>query len=181
SAPVAAPSPLGEGAGTGVDLQPAGGLPNSSEADQQEADMFIKRKRGWELPESAATPESVWRQRRELVKAIAAGPILLGTGSLLTRRARAAETDPTADLYPAPRNGTYMLDRDVTPEELATTYNNFYEFNSSKDVVEDAAALKTRPWTVVFDGMVEEEKTVDIDTLIRAMPLEERLYRHRCV
>ena len=143
--------------------------------------MFIKRKRGWELPESAATPESVWRQRRELVKAIAAGPILLGTGSLLTRRARAAETDPTADLYPAPRNGTYMLDRDVTPEELATTYNNFYEFNSSKDVVEDAAALKTRPWTVVFDGMVEEEKTVDIDTLIRAMPIEERLYRHRCV
>jgi sulfoxide reductase catalytic subunit YedY len=144
--------------------------------------MFIKRKHGWELPESAATPESVWRERRQLVKALAAGPILLGSATLLrARRAAAMENDPTADLYPAMRNETFKLDRDVTPEELATTYNNFYEFGSSKDVVEEAQALPTRPWTVVFDGMVEEERTVDIDTLIRAMPLEERLYRHRCV
>src|SRR5690606_38185969 len=44
-----------------------------------------------------------------------------------------------------------------------------------------ARALKIRPWTVTFDGMVEKEQTVDIDTLIRAMKLEERLYRFRCV
>jgi sulfoxide reductase catalytic subunit YedY len=144
--------------------------------------MIIRRKRGWEIPESQATPEAVWRQRRNLVKAIAAGPILLGTASLLPRRSRAdVADDPTADLYPVPRNETYVLDRELTPEDLAATYNNFYEFNSTKDVVEDAALLKTRPWAVVLDGMVEEERTVDIDTLIRAMPLEERLYRHRCV
>jgi sulfoxide reductase catalytic subunit YedY len=144
--------------------------------------MYIRRKRGWELPESAATPEAVWHQRRRLVKALAAGPILLGSAGLFAGgRARASGTDPTTDLYPAPRNGTYVLDRDLTPEDLATSYNNFYEFGSSKDVVEEAQALQTRPWSVVIDGMVEEERTVDIDTLIRAMPLEERLYRHRCV
>jgi len=144
--------------------------------------MFVKRRRGWELPESAATPESVWRERRQLVKALAAGPILLGTAGLLRGRPAAAEEgDPTADLYPVPRNERFKLDRDLTAEDYATTYNNFYEFGSSKDVVEEAQALPIRPWTVVFDGMVEEERTVDIDTLIRAMPLEERLYRHRCV
>ncbi|MEX2298112.1 MAG: protein-methionine-sulfoxide reductase catalytic subunit MsrP [Dongiaceae bacterium] len=144
--------------------------------------MYIRRKRGWELPESAATPEAVWRDRRNLVKALAAGPLLLGGGALIRpRRASAVENDPTADLYPAPRNDSYELDRPVTEESWATTYNNFYEFGSSKDVVEEAQALQTRPWSVVFDGLVQEEKTVDIDTLIRAMPLEERLYRHRCV
>ena len=144
--------------------------------------MIIRRKRGWEIPEREATPEAVWRQRRNLVKAIAAGPVLLGASSLLPRRSRAdVADDPTADLYPVPRNETFVLDRELTPEDLASTYNNFYEFNSTKDVVQDAALLKTRPWAVVFDGMVEEERTVDIDTLIRAMPLEERLYRHRCV
>jgi methionine sulfoxide reductase catalytic subunit len=144
--------------------------------------MYVPRKRGWELPESAATPEPIWRDRRNLVKALAAGPVLLGAGSLIgSRRAFAVEPDPTADLYPAPLNDRYELDRPLTEESWATSYNNFYEFGSSKDVVEEAQALPIRPWSVVIDGLVEEEKTVDIDMLIRAMPLEERLYRHRCV
>ncbi|MDZ4736801.1 MAG: protein-methionine-sulfoxide reductase catalytic subunit MsrP [Rhodospirillaceae bacterium] len=143
--------------------------------------MYVRRKRGWELPESAATPEAVWRDRRNLLKAMAVGPLLLGGGSLMRPRRALAVEDPTADLYPATRNERYMLDRPVTEESWATTYNNYYEFGGSKDIVDAAQALQTRPWSVVIDGLVEEEKTVDIDTLIRAMPLEERLYRHRCV
>ena len=139
--------------------------------------MLIKRPRGWELPESAATPERVWLSRRSLM---AGGAGLIGAAAL-PRLARAQEGDPTADLYPAARNETFALDRPVTEEEVAANYNNFYEFGSSKRVAAAAQRLPTRPWSVVIDGMVEEERTLDIDPLIRAMTLEERLYRLRCV
>jgi methionine sulfoxide reductase catalytic subunit len=149
--------------------------------------MLIKRKRGWELPESQATPESVYLDRRELMKAVAAGAILGAAAPLLGSKligaalAADAEKDPTADLYPAKRNLRYRLDRELSPEDEATTYNNFYEFGSQKTISRAAQALPIRPWQVKIDGMVEAPKTIDIDELIRAMPLEERLYRHRCV
>ena len=142
--------------------------------------MLIRRKRGWELPDSAATPEAIFRERRRLLAGLAAGSILAAAAPLATARAAQA-ADPSAALYPMKRNSRYRLDREITPEELATTYNNFYEFGSSKDVVEAAQELPIRPWAVVIDGMVEQEKTVAIDDLLAQMPLEERLYRHRCV
>jgi sulfoxide reductase catalytic subunit YedY len=88
--------------------------------------------------------------------------------------------DPTKDLYPAKRNDKYTLDRPVTDEKINTSYN-FYEFGASKNIVKAAQALKLRPWTVKIDGMVEKAQQIGIDDLIRKMPLEERLYRHRCV
>ncbi len=69
----------------------------------------------------------------------------------------------------------------MTPEEVNGTYNNFYEFGTSKDIAGAAKALKPRPWTVAIDGMVEKPQELDVDALIKAMPVEERLYRHRCV
>lgn len=144
--------------------------------------MFIKTRRGWELPESAATPEAVFRDRRRLIAGLAAGPVLAAAAPFLNMgRARAEGADPSAALYPVARNPRYTLDRDITPASLATSYNNFYEFGSSKDVVEAAQALAIRPWSVAIDGMVEQEKTVAIDDLLAQMPLEERLYRLRCV
>ncbi len=144
--------------------------------------MFIKSRRGWELPESAATPEATFRDRRRLIAGLAAGPILAAAAPFIGARSGwAADDDPSAGLYPMKRNPRYVLDRDLTPEELPTTYNNFYEFGSSKDVVEAAQALPIRPWSVVIDGMVEQEQTIAIDDLLARMPLEERLYRHRCV
>jgi sulfoxide reductase catalytic subunit YedY len=144
--------------------------------------MFIKTRRGWELPESAATPEAIFRDRRRLCQAIAAGPILLAGASLLPRGALAdTMADPSAGLYPVPLNDRYKLDRALTAEDQVTTFNNYYEFGSSKDVKAAAQALKIRPWTVTIDGMVEKPITIAIDDLLKAMPLEERLYRHRCV
>ena len=75
----------------------------------------------------------------------------------------------------------FTLDRPITEEKINTNYNNFYEFGSSKYVGKAAQALKLRPWTVKIDGMVEKVQEIGIDDLIRQMPLEERLYRHRCV
>ncbi len=92
-----------------------------------------------------------------------------------------AEADPSAGLYPVKRNPRYTLDRDVTDERIVTTYNNFYEFGSHKQIWQAARKLKIRPWTVTIDGMVEKKQTLDVDALLKRMPLEERLYRHRCV
>ncbi len=142
--------------------------------------MLIKRQRGFDLPESSATAESLFLERRMLLKAAGFGALGIGTG-LLAGQAQAETGDPTADLYPAKRNDAYTLQRPLTDESLTSTYNNFYEFGSHKQIWKRAQELQTRPWTVTFDGLVEEKREVDIDTLIRAMPLEERLYRHRCV
>ncbi|MEM8950566.1 MAG: protein-methionine-sulfoxide reductase catalytic subunit MsrP [Pseudomonadota bacterium] len=146
--------------------------------------MLIKRRRGWELPESDVTPESTYLQRRELLKGIGAGTALLAGSTLPLAKALAAEEDPSADLYPVDRNTSFKLDDrfpELTPEELATTYNNFYEFGSHKQISQAAQALKIRPWTVIIDGYVEEAMQIDFDDLIRKMPLEERIYRLRCV
>jgi methionine sulfoxide reductase catalytic subunit len=144
--------------------------------------MLITKRRGWELPASAATPEHLFQQRRRLIQGLAAGPILFAGGRW--RAAAAQDADPTADLYPLPRNPRYQLDGripELSDEKLVTTYNNFYEFGSHKQIWKAAQALQVRPWTVTLDGMVEQERTLDIDDLLRQMPLEERVYRHRCV
>ncbi len=145
--------------------------------------MLTRVKRLWELPESAATDEAVFLDRRRLCKAIAAGPALLAGGGIGTAWAAAdAGADPTENLYPVKRNAKYTIEpRMLTEEKHAITYNNFYEFGSHKRIAKAAQKLRIRPWTVVFDGMVEKEMTVDFDDLIRQMPLEERLYRFRCV
>jgi methionine sulfoxide reductase catalytic subunit len=147
--------------------------------------MLIRKRRGWELPESAATPEELFRRRRELVKGIAAGPLLLAGGLGLPGRARAAEAEQRwGELYPAPRNTAYRLDErlpGLSDERLVTTYNNFYEYGSHKQIWQSAQALVVHPWTVVLDGMVEKEQMLDIDDLLRRMSLEERVYRLRCV
>ena len=149
--------------------------------------MLIRIRRGWEIPESQATPENIFLNRRRLLKAAAAGSVLIGGAGLLaacddTPAAQAAGSDdPSAKLYPVARNESYSLDRPITDESLATTYNNFYEFGSSKNIWAKAQALPIRPWTVTFDGMVEEPREIGIDDLLARMPLEERLYRHRCV
>src|SRR5690606_21103130 len=111
-----------------------------------------------------------------------AGAVGVGLAALSGVRAVKATTgDPSADLYPAMRNPRYRVDRAVTPEELTGTFNNFYEFGSHKRIAKAAQKLPIRPWQVVINGMVEQEMTLDIDDLMRRMPLEERVYRLRCV
>lgn len=140
--------------------------------------MLTRLRKGWELPESAATPESVYLNRRQLIRAAGAGALFATMPGFAAR----AEDGPIApELYPAPRNDLFTVERDLTPEDLATTYNNYYEFGSYKNISMAAQALQLRPWAVTIDGMVEEEITLDAEELIRQMPVEERLYRHRCV
>ncbi|MEM8811973.1 MAG: protein-methionine-sulfoxide reductase catalytic subunit MsrP [Pseudomonadota bacterium] len=144
--------------------------------------MLIKRRRSWEISDAQATPESVFLNRRRFVAQLAAGTALAVGGPLAAGYARAENaSDPSADLYPVPRNEAYAVERAITSEELTSTYNNFYEFGSHKRISKAAQALPIRPWDVVIDGLVEAEQTIAIDDLLRRMPLEERVYRFRCV
>ncbi|RCK44752.1 oxidoreductase [Thalassospira profundimaris] len=143
--------------------------------------MLIRIRKGWEIPERETTPEAIYRNRRKFIQGIAAGTIGAAASTLPFGRAFAQAALPNADLYPAKRNDAYTVDRPITPKEKATHYNNFYEFGSHKFIADAAQALKTSPWKVKIDGMVEKPIEIDFDELVRKMPLEERVYRFRCV
>ena len=133
--------------------------------------MLIRQRPSWEIAESQVTPEHVFLNRRHFMGA-AAGVALLG----LARPARAE------GLYPAKLNPAFAdAGRPVTDEAMNTTFNNYYEFGSSKRISDAAAKLQVRPWTIAIDGEVEKPLTLDIDDLLKQVTLEERIYRHRCV
>jgi sulfoxide reductase catalytic subunit YedY len=142
--------------------------------------MQVIRRREWEIPERLATPEHLFLDRRAFLAATGAAALSLSPQTALAQRVSDLP-DPTTDLYPAKRNEKFTLDRPITDEKINTSYNNFYEFGSSKNVVKAAQALKPWPWTIKIDGMVEKPQEIGLDDLIRKMPIEERLYRHRCV
>lgn len=123
--------------------------------------MLIRR--GGELPASALTPESSYLNRRAFVSA--AGGVALG--ALL----------PPAWRLPPRRN-----DLKPTPYDTITTYNNYYEFGTSKDSpARLAGSLRVAPWTVDVSGEVKRTGRYALDDLVRPHPVQERIYRHRCV
>ena len=139
--------------------------------------MLIKRRAGWEMSESEATPESVFLNRRQLM----AGGAGVLAASAFAGEAWAQAADPTLDLYPAKRNEAYKLDVPLTKAEDAANYNNFYEFGMTKDIADASQKLPVRPWSIQVDGLVEKPFEIGFDDLVRKLPLEERLYRFRCV
>ena len=150
--------------------------------------MLFKRKRGWELPDSAATDEKTYIDRRRILAGLGIGGAILAAPAVLRMGGDAepeiaapAEIDPSAGLYPVQRNPAYTVERALTPEAEAVTYNNFYEFGSHKNIHRAAQKLPIRPWEVRIEGMVEKPLTIAFDDLLKKMPLEERVYRHRCV
>ena len=106
--------------------------------------MNIIRRRGWELPESQVTPEHLFLNRRALLAGAAGGigALSLGRPTPSVSRDVATLPDPTADLYPAKANTTYPVDRPLTEEKVATTYNNFYEFGGDKAIASRRAGAE---------------------------------------
>ena len=122
------------------------------------------------------TQKSVYLRRREFLKLGAGSALLLSTGALGRTK---VEHGPKLAAKPNPK---YAADDKLTPFDDITTYNNFYELGVDKgDPSENAAALKTRPWTVEVSGEVGKPKKWDIDEILKAFPPEERVYRLRCV
>ncbi len=139
--------------------------------------MLIKQIHSWEIPESRVTPEQVFLNRRTFMAGAAGGGALLAFGGQVH-----AEDDPSAALYPAKPNPAFAdAGRPVTDATYNTTFNNYYEFGSSKRIAAAAEKLPIRPWAIVIDGEVEKPMTIGIDDLLKQVMLEERIYRHRCV
>jgi sulfoxide reductase catalytic subunit YedY len=146
--------------------------------------MLIRRRRGWEIPDAHATPEAVVAGRRALLAAAAGVAAAAATGGPAAAQWHLFGADPPAPPLkplPAPRNAKYDGGRSLTPEKDATTYNNYYEFGSSKSVVAAARALVTDPWSIEIAGMVGQPRRIALDDLLKRVTLEERVYRHRCV
>jgi sulfoxide reductase catalytic subunit YedY len=144
--------------------------------------MLIKRSpNGIELPfSSEITPRDVYESRRTFMKQIVAGS--LGSAALLEMAGREAFAQGVNPKLPARLNPAYSALDKPTAYKDATSYNNFYEFGTDKgDPVQYAGTLKPRPWTVTIEGEVKKPMTLDLDALLKLAPLEERVYRLRCV
>lgn len=123
---------------------------------------------------SEITPPEIYRERRRFMQ---------GMGALAASAALGSAPDAQAGTKLAGvRSGAYTLDDEKTPYKAVTTYNNFYEFGTDKsDPSDHAGSLKTRPWTVTVEGEASKPGVYDIDSLLKLAPLEERIYRMRCV
>jgi sulfoxide reductase catalytic subunit YedY len=133
-----------------------------------------------DIPSSEITPQKAYREyldrRRFLKKAAAAGAAAVATDLLAPRRALA---DTKLQTVTSPLSTT---GEQLTSLEDITHYNNFYEFGVDKgDPAKNAGGLPTRPWSIGVEGKVAKPLTFDIDQLLKLRPLEERVYRHRCV
>ena len=123
---------------------------------------------------SEITPPEIYRERRLFMQGMGA----LAAGAALGAAPEADAGTRLADV----RASAIKLDEKRAPYKDVTTYNNFYEFGTGKgDPAENAGSLKTRPWRVAVEGEVRNPRIYDIDTLLKLAPLEERVYRMRCV
>jgi len=143
--------------------------------------MLIKRQSGNIILPSEITPREFVEARRHFIKQIAVGAA--GSAGLIEMANRAAfAQDSGARKLPATANSNYVLMENKTSYKDATTYNNYYEFGTSKsDPAQTAGGLKTRPWTVSIEGEVNRPMKLDLDALMKIAPMEERIYRLRCV
>ena len=142
--------------------------------------MLIKKPR--DIKPSEITPKDLYLNRRQFLlsasaTALSAGAVLSGLdASLSTQRVIAGEK--LGDL----RKSSFSTSEKLNSFKDITTYNNFYELGTDKsDPAENAKYLTTRPWTVAVEGEVKKPKSYDIDALTKVAPLEERIYRLRCV
>ncbi len=137
---------------------------------------------GW-IPERDVTAEAVFWNRRRVVRSLGLAGLAgaFGGGSRVIAAAADAAASPYGKGYPHPRAAGFNPGWPLTDEKAAATYNNFYEFTLRKDVHRHVGRFETAPWKLEVGGLVETPLTLDVAEWIGGMPLEERVYRFRCV
>ena len=131
---------------------------------------------GKEIPSSEITPKDVVRAWQMNRRQLLAGMGAMGAAALLPEAAFAMNK------LNATPNPKYTVNETLTPEAKAQSYNNFYEFGTDKgDPAHNAHTLRVRPWTVKIEGLIKKPQTIDVDKLMAYRPLEQRVYRFRCV
>jgi len=138
--------------------------------------MLVKRARA--IKYSEITDKKLYMHRRQFL----AGSVSLAASGFFIPHSYFHEKSYLGQKLTVPKKGEYVVDEKVTPYEEATTYTNFYEFSTGKRSVKRLSRdFRTRPWSLTVEGLVEESLTFAIDELINMFPLEERIYRWRCV
>lgn len=138
--------------------------------------MLIKHRQSWQAREQDVTPEALHASRRAFLAGGAAAALASAVSP--AQGAAPEQFQPLAGVKP----DTPIPGEEATPFEAITSYNNFYEFGLDKeDPAENAGSLKTAPWSLKVDGDVQTAKTFDVADLMAKIPLEERIYRLRCV
>ncbi|MFU8837004.1 MAG: protein-methionine-sulfoxide reductase catalytic subunit MsrP [Thiohalomonadaceae bacterium] len=139
--------------------------------------MLIKRPDP--IPSSEITDEAIYRERRRFLGQFALGGGALLLPGLLAAQARAEARPPKLEgVVPGP----FGSEESLTSYQDITSYNNFYEFGTDKgDPKKHAQLLRTRPWSVMVEGEVARPGPIDIEDILKLHPLEERIYRMRCV
>jgi len=123
-----------------------------------------------------ATYEAFQANRRQFLAGLGTVGAAAVASSLFPVKAHATPTKLATVTSP------YKVNETMTPERIAQSYNNFYEFGNQKDEpARNAQKLRTRPWTVQVEGLVQKPQTLDIDTIMKYRPIEDRTYRFRCV
>lgn len=149
----------------------------------------------WQLSETLVTPQSVFLNRRRFVTQLIGAGLGAATLPLVSPfrshpagaqdKASSSSEDlftPRMMLREAPLNPDFSdPGRALTEEKIATTYNNFFEFGYSKDIWRKARVIPTEDWKVEVTGLVNTPKTYDMDDILKRFPIEERIYRFRCV
>ncbi|NJO42857.1 MAG: protein-methionine-sulfoxide reductase catalytic subunit MsrP [Cyanobacteria bacterium CRU_2_1] len=139
----------------------------------------------WQLPERIVTSEEAFLNRRRFMKTLIgagiAGSVLPLVGCQQHVTDAEVPLQGTKRLNAAMNPAFAQVDRPVTNELLAATYNNFYEFGGNKNIWKNAQALPTEDWKIEVTGLVNHPRTYDLDDLVTKFPLEERVYRFRCV
>lgn len=141
----------------------------------------------WQLPEKLVTPESTFLNRRHFIKTLVGAGI--GTSLMgLTACQRPKVIDPELEktlgmpLRNVEQNPAFInAGRAITQQAYSSRYNNFYEYGGTKKIWPNAQALPLEPWKLEVTGLVKNPQTYDLDDLTQKFPLEERVYRFRCV
>ncbi len=136
-----------------------------------------------DIPASEITPRAAYiNRRRFLAGAGMAGAALLAGPSLLEMVSPSTTAEAAAAKLNVSTKSPFRTSEKQTPFKDVTTYNNFYEFGTDKgDPAQNAKNFVTSPWKVSIEGLVKKPKTLDMDAILKLAPLEERIYRHRCV
>ncbi|MBW4649667.1 MAG: protein-methionine-sulfoxide reductase catalytic subunit MsrP [Kastovskya adunca ATA6-11-RM4] len=148
---------------------------------------IIRVPKPWEIPEREATPEAVYFNRRRFLKTLVGASIgasllpLVGCEKTTQPNQALAATLDKKTLDAAVNLNFASVDRPMTDIDLAGQYNNFYEFGGTKSIWRNAQALPTEDWKLEVTGLVKNPRIYDLDDLRTKFPLEERIYRFRCV
>lgn len=140
--------------------------------------MIIKKPH--DIPYSEVTPKNVYLNRRRFLAAAVGGAAAGALGSLAWHPSKALALAGTK--LSVALKSPFSTTESQTSYADVTHYNNFYEFGTEKtDPAKNAQNFKTSPWSVSVSGAVNKPGNFDLDTLLKLAPLEERIYRHRCV